>query len=404
LRKNHFRVFCLIIACLVTLPMICTLVNFCSARLTNQIVVKERELNGVFSAPEKPNFSLDAVLSGKFQSEAEEYFEYKLVTRKFFTRIYNQVLYSLFRSTDNKEILVGRDMYLFEKAYPSALLFEMDAVQKADLEQKIDRLAQLNDLLKQRGVTMIVRMSPSKAEYYSEYLPSSYGRFAKMKQSGAYTQNWRQVFLEKIQTTDIPFYDCHLLLQELKDQGQVVFTKGGTHWSLAPMEEYINGLNAYMEGFLGKKLGRIEAVDEQVLTGQMGSPDDSDIWNLCWNAVSVEPNYPSPNITYRAIPGDEAIRVFAIGQSFSTQLLRTIYSMENPVWSETNFSWYDGRVIRYNTETPDGIQVSETTEDFAQYLGMDIILIEFLENGTGEKQFEFVDHLLDYLGKNGVAP
>jgi len=384
--------------------MICTLVNFCSARLTKQVVVKERELSGVFSAPEPPDFSIDAVLSGKFQSEVEEYFEYKLVTRKIFTRIYNQVLYSLFRSTDNKEILVGRDMYLFEKAYPSALFFEMDATQKADLEQKVDRLARLNDLLKQRGVTMIVRMSPSKAEYYSEYLPSSYDRFVKMKQNGEYSANWRQVFLDKIQATDIPFYDCHLLLQGLKDQGQVIFTKGGTHWSLAPMEGYINGLNAYMEGFLGKKLGRLEAVDEQVLTGTMGSPDDSDIWNLCWNAVSAEPNFPSPNITYRVIPGDETIRVFTIGQSFSTGLLRTIYSMDNPVWSETYFSWYDGRVIKYDINTPEGLPISETTEDFAQYLDMDVILIEFLENGTGEKQFEFVDHMLDYLGKNGVTP
>jgi len=225
-----------------------------------------------------------------------------------------------------------------------------------------------------------------------------------MKQNGEYSANWRQVFLDKIQATDIPFYDCHLLLQGLKDQGQVIFTKGGTHWSLAPMEGYINGLNAYMEGFLGKKLGRLEAVDEQVLTGTMGSPDDSDIWNLCWNAVSAEPNFPSPNITYRVIPGDETIRVFTIGQSFSTGLLRTIYSMDNPVWSETYFSWYDGRVIKYDINTPEGLPISETTEDFAQYLDMDVILIEFLENGTGEKQFEFVDHMLDYLGKNGVTP
>ena len=404
MRINRFKAFCLVIICLVTLPIICTLINFCSARLTKQVIVKERELSGVFSAPEKPELSLHAVLSGKFQSEAEKYFEYRLVTRKFYTRIYNQALYSLFRSTDNKEILVGRDSYLFEKAYPSALLFEMDASQKADLEQKIDRLAQLHALLKQRGITMIVRMSPSKAEYYSEYLPSSYDRFLKMKQNGAYTANWRQVFLDKIKTTEIPFYDCHLLLQGLKDQGQVVFTKGGTHWSLAPMEEYINGLNAYMEGFLNKKLGRIKVVDEQVLTGQMGSPEDSDIWNLCWNAISVWPNYPSPNITYRATPGDEDIRVFTIGQSFSTGLLRAIYSMQNPVWSETYFSWYDGRVIKYDINTPEGLTISEATEDFAQYLGMDVILIEFLENGTGEKQFEFVDHMLDYLEKNGVTP
>ncbi len=50
------------------------------------------------------------------------------------------------RSADNKEILVGRDECLLEKAYHSVLLFEMDLAQKVNLEQKIDRPVELKDL------------------------------------------------------------------------------------------------------------------------------------------------------------------------------------------------------------------------------------------------------------------
>lgn len=38
----------------------------------------------------------------------------------------------MFRATDNKEILVRGDEYLFVKACPSVLFIEMDAALKAD--------------------------------------------------------------------------------------------------------------------------------------------------------------------------------------------------------------------------------------------------------------------------------
>ena len=402
MRNQHFKIYCVIIICVITLPILCTMINYCSRLVVHHAVFQERELSGAISVPAKPELSVEAVLTRQFQTNFEKYLEYILASRKTFTRVYNQLLYSVFRSTDNKEILVGREDYLFEKPYPAALLIEMTAEEKTDLEQKIDRLAELGRRLKARGVTLVVRMSPSKAEYYSEYLPVAYSRFIKMKENGAYAPNWRRVFLDKIAKVDIPFYDCHDFMQKLKEEGEITFTKGGTHWSLSPMAGYINGLNAYMEGLIHKKLGRLVVTSEQVINGQMGSVDDSDIWNLCWNAVSVKPNYPSPNITFQTIPGNATIRVFTVGQSFTTGLVNTIYSTTNPVWEETYFSWYDSRVLMYNSETPTGIQISDTTEDFEQYLNMDVILIEFLENGTGETQFEFVDHMLQYLDQIGA--
>jgi len=401
--KKHFKLYCFAIALIITIPLVCTSINYCSKLIWNRKILKEKALNGVVSIPPKTELSLKTLQSRQFQSYFEKHLEYNLTSRKVLTRIYNQLLYFVFNSTDNREILVGRENYLFEKPYPTALLTELSPKEIADLKEKINRLAKLTRLLKERGVPLVVRMSPSKAEHYSEYLPFAYSRYVKMHRNGEYNQNWYQVFSDYIAHTDIPFYDGHDLMQKLKNEGEIVFTKGGTHWSLSPMAYYINGLNAYMEGLLNRKLGRMIVTDKKIITGKMGVPEDSDIWQLCWNAISVKPNYPSPNITFSTIPGKAPLRIFSVGQSFTTIIFEAIYSAKPLVWDETYFSWYNARVSKFTSETPVwGIQISSSTDDYERYMKMDVIMIEFLENGTGWTQFAFIDNMLKYLEKNGA--
>jgi hypothetical protein len=152
-------------------------------------------------------------------------------------------------------------------------------------------------------------------------------------------------------------------MQKLESEGEIIFTKGGTHWSLSPMAEYINGLNANMEVLLLRRLGRMIVTNQQVIVGKMGVTDDSDIWQIGWNAISAKPNYPSPNITYSTTPGVSPLRIFTVGQSFTIVLLNAIYSTEHPVWDETYFSWYNSRVIKYSRENTFGnrkYQVKQT--------------------------------------------
>ena len=136
---------------------------------------------------------------------------------------------------------------------------------------------------------------------------------------------------------------------------------------------------------------------EEVLIGQMGTSDDSDIWKICWNAISAEPDYPSPNISFGTVPGDQPLRVFTVGQSFTTVMLSAIYSAQQPVWDETYFSWYNSRVIQYPSDVPWGTQISEETNDFSAYLDMDVIIIDFMESGDGTTQFAFINNMLRYL-------
>lgn len=401
--EKLFKVYCLLIALIVTTPLVGTLVNYGSERIWNKSILIEPELSGVIVQPEEPILSLESFLAGQYQSNFEKYITYRFVSRKTLTRVYNQLLYTVFHSTDNTDFLIGQDNYIFEKPYATAYLTELSTYETLALKENIDKLGKLTTLLKDRGVTLLVRMSPSKAEHYPEYLPSAYHRFVEMKQDGQYASSWYQVFVKEIREANIPLYDRYDLVQQMIKNGEIVFTKGGTHWTLAPLAEYINGLNEYMEVLLNRKLGRMIVTSQEVILGEMGLSSDSDIWDICWNAISVKPNYPSPHITYTSVPGDAPLRVFTVGQSFTPIMLSTIYGVEHPIWDETLFSWYDTRVMKYPSNVLWGTQISEQTDDYEQYLKMDIILVDILENGTGWSQFEFVDHLLKFLEESEVA-
>jgi hypothetical protein len=294
------------------------------------LIFREPELSGVSETVRRPSVSLAALRSGEFQSDFEQYFTYNLATRRLLSRLYNQILYAIFNSTESSSIVVGRENYLYETAYPQAYLLEVTHTEEETLTNKLEELAELKRLLNEHGVALIVRMSPTKAEHYPEYLPAAYDRFIRMKRNGDYGPNWYQVFTKKIAKTNIPFYNRYDLMQDMKRDGHIIFTKGGTHWSLSPMAEYINGLNTFLEELLDKNLGKMIITSESNIAGQMGINSDSDIWDICWNALYAKPDYLSPNITFNTLPGEFFPNILNVGQSFSTILLDAIYNCTPP--------------------------------------------------------------------------
>jgi len=406
--KNIYRgLYCYIILIIITYPLAFTLLNFMSSRFSNGFILfREPELSGVSDPVKKPSMSLAAFRSGEFQSDFEKYFTHILATRKLLSRLYNQILYTIFNSNDSSNIVIGRENYIYEPAYPQAYLTEVTNEGEKSLAKKLEELEELKRLLNERGVALIVRMSPTKAEHYPEYLPPAYDRFIRMKQNGEYGPNWYQVFTKEIAKTTIPFYDRYDLIQEMKRDGHIVFTKGGIHWSLAPIAEYVNGLNAYLEKLLNKNLGRMIITSEENIAGKMGIIWDSDVWDIR-NALYTKPNYLSPNITFNTLPGKYSPNILNVGQSFSSILLYAVYidPTPPPVWNETYFSSYNTRVIHYSSSlgSPWGEVISSKTDDFELYLSMDVIMIEFLEPTSypGATQFDFADNMLSYLkGRN----
>jgi hypothetical protein len=143
----------------------------------------DRPLDGVYEAPPRPEISLKNIFNGNFQGDFEKYFNYKLWGRATMSRIYNQIIYSVFKSTDNSRVLIGKDGYLFEPWYAQVYLDEPIENQKLDLHNKMVMLTSLQKTFEEMGKRLFVIITPSKASIYPEYLPNDYHKYAVLKNS-----------------------------------------------------------------------------------------------------------------------------------------------------------------------------------------------------------------------------
>jgi hypothetical protein len=103
----------------------------------------DQPLTGVFAAPKTPELSIKNICNGTFQEDYEKYFNYNLAGRPSMTRINNQIMYSLFRSANNREVLIGKDNYLYDPQYITSCLDEPDETEAENLLKNMLSLALL---------------------------------------------------------------------------------------------------------------------------------------------------------------------------------------------------------------------------------------------------------------------
>jgi hypothetical protein len=168
---------------LISLVFILSLPMFFSIVKIDLIMKIDRPLTGIYEEPPRPEISLKNIFNGSFQGDFEKYFNYKLRGRATMSRIYNQIIYSVFKSTDVNRVLIGKDGYLFELGYPETYLLEPTENQKHDLYNKMVMLTSLQKTFEEMGKRLFVIITPSKASIYPEYLPNDYHKYAVLKNS-----------------------------------------------------------------------------------------------------------------------------------------------------------------------------------------------------------------------------
>ena len=70
-------------------------------------------LNGVFEPTPQPELTFETYRTAKFQSQVEPYLKENMGFREPLIRFYNQFLYDFFKTSNNKDIIVGKDNWLY---------------------------------------------------------------------------------------------------------------------------------------------------------------------------------------------------------------------------------------------------------------------------------------------------
>ncbi len=185
-------------------------------------------LSGVSTAAEFPEINRKGILDGTVQDMAGTYFSEHLPGRDLMIKVRNQMIYSLYDKSPNKNIIIGKNKNLFEEEYVSKYVRVYPPVKEEKVRQLCDSLTAIRDALALRGKEFYVFITPGKARYYEEDVPDLYYYAAPFKErEGNY-----EVFTRVLNDYDLAVYDSIPFLNEYGSNAPVpLFPKTGTHWT-----------------------------------------------------------------------------------------------------------------------------------------------------------------------------
>lgn len=291
----------------------------------------EKPLKGAIVEPNRTEFSFGSWFSGDFQTTEEKYLNESFGFRTWAYRLHNQVLFWLFKKTNARSVVVGKNNYLFESDYIKAYYGD-DFIGEDKMSARVQKLKFISDTLERLNKKLVIVFAPNKARFFPEYIPDAY--------SGRKKQTNYEVFIDQCNTNNIRFIDFnkYYILNKQKSKFPL-FPRYGVHWSYYGSCIVADSMVRYFEGLNNIDLPDIgwERVVEKPATGM-----DVDIVDGMNLLISFEPDllgYPELKINHG--PGKEKLSILVISDSFFWSIYDLGFS---DVFSRCSFWYYNKEV------------------------------------------------------------
>lgn len=142
--------------------------------IQNKLSIFELEpLKGDISLPNEPNFNELSWLNSEFQKEQENYLNNMFGFRNTCVRLNNQIAFSLFNKAHAKDVIIGKETYLFDEKYLLAYNGS-DYIGKDSINNTLKKLKFVSDTLNKLNKQIIIVFAAGKASFFPEYIPDKY--------------------------------------------------------------------------------------------------------------------------------------------------------------------------------------------------------------------------------------
>ena len=347
LKKIFF--VCLIIACLV--PAIQKQYPF----------INSQGLKGWFPVSEIPVFSWKTWFSGEFQSKFDPALELNIGLHSAFVRVNNQINYSLFNFASAKNVVIGKEGYLFEDGYINSYLGR-DGVNEGAVKLKIERAKYVQRELEKRGKHLLILLVPGKASFYSEYIPDRY--LSEGKKTSYY-----DLYSKHLPGSGLNYIDIKGYFLKMKNKTPFpLYPKQGIHWSSYGATLAMDSIINYIKYDLKINLPTMSL--KEIEAPAMWRDTDYDIgtgMNLIFKLPHNQMGYPK--ITFETDSNKIKPNVLTIGDSYYWNLIGL--GLNTYVFRNNAF-WYYNK-IAYVAPYPE--RPVEQSEVLAEIKKQDIIIL-----------------------------
>ena len=187
-------------------------------------VVKERDLSGDVVLAENTEFDFNSWFSGIYQEEKEAYLNDNFGFRSTCIRIKNEYEYVLYNKLNAREIIMGKDKYMYEESYILSYTGH-NSMGGEFIENRIKLLHSLSDTLRKLNKLFIVVIAPGKASYFNEYIPDDMNIRVDSSNYELFAARYNRY-------ADINIIDFRSMFNQMKQTSpHPLFPKFGIHWA-----------------------------------------------------------------------------------------------------------------------------------------------------------------------------
>ena len=267
-------------------------------------------LKGWQPPPKEVDLQWSNIKQGKWQDQKEAAAKYFLQARHFLIRLNNQLKYSLFGKLNSKDVIQGKEGYLFEERYIRTHL-GLDFLGDESIRENVEMIKGFTDSLKRNDAELLFVFASGKGMFMPEYFPEKYQNHPKK------TNNY-ETYLKYIKQYEVPYLDLNQYLVDLKDTAAYgLYTKGNTHWSEYALTYVLDTLFITIEKQLDIDL--LDYSYDSVEIAPKARGLDAGIFkalNLYWTQLEEQYAYRAINIKEDEVLQKNKPKIWIIGDSF----------------------------------------------------------------------------------------
>jgi hypothetical protein len=294
-------------------------------------VIREKNLFGHFTVrnmPKLTNISREGWFSAQYQEEITAGFNENIGLRKTLIRINNQFDYSLFRTIHAEGFIAGKNGYMYEEDYIKEYTGKY-FIGKTALDKKLEKLYDVQQLLKKQGIDLILVFEPGKATFYPEYIPTRYQVKKRTLSNYDYSRT-------KLKALGMNYLDLSSWFLSLKDTSKYdLFPRFGMHWSIYGMTLAVDTLSRYISAVHGARLPGFYIKETEIAAEPRSTDNDiEEMTNLLFPLPSGTYAYPVNVFGPDTINRD--LNVLVVGDSY----YRSIKDNFSQFLFKTDTFWY----------------------------------------------------------------
>ncbi|MFY0672166.1 MAG: hypothetical protein JXQ87_02100 [Bacteroidia bacterium] len=339
-------------------------------------LIKEPKLRRELNEVSVPKRSIQNWFNGEFQTQSAEYVKRNFGFFNSALLQYNQIDYSVFKKANAKDVVIGKNGFLYEKTYIDAF-YGRDLLSDSALNVKTKKLGLIKEYLDSCDVKLFVVMAPGKASFYPEFIPNYYKGAKPLKTNNAEFEN-------RFKKAGIPYINMRDWFLQMKDTASFpLVSQTGIHWSYYGMLLAADSIINYSEQLLSKNLPNL-------FWTRMGknfraNKTDSDIedgMNLFSRLNQQELAYP--NYNYESGNFDVAKAVM-VGDSYGLGLYQR--QLLSRSFKESQFWFYNQRIYEVGKHR-DHLKFSNWT---SKLTSVDVVFIVVTEATMKKFGFGFIE-------------